>query len=296
MTCAQIAEDPCHEYHLVLNIPSKKPADGQSLQKRIRTFKIRSKLAIGEYEKIQIKLGKLHTCIKAVEQNVKGQIEDNDLRMAKLMSAVYDIDKKTNGTETIEAFEKKMDQMTKDADEQIKMIARLAEIMKQEKFLRLRINLETRRKQRIPTIPLLEQGYWTDLLRPERNHEMFLLHHLVFFILKQHLFNKGPLKPVENPSTLLDVPKTPEFQTPALRKPLQPQASSAMSNISTVPNFTSIPSQITTGKKLILTFQDLGEVHIKPSQTTLYSAFTEKLVIFCKPSARLFKAEISEVT
>ena len=100
MTCGKVAEVSCYDSHIVLNVPSMKPADGQYLQQQIENCKTKFASAIHKHQNIQTKFRKLYCCIKAFEQDCQGRMEENALRFAELILVLDNIDKKADGIET----------------------------------------------------------------------------------------------------------------------------------------------------------------------------------------------------
>ena len=138
------------------------------------------------------------------------KMEDNELKLAQLMSAMEALEKRVTKSDTFDSFKIKTEKAVQESKEEVSQIAEILKTAELESKIRLQIRLESAENKEIPTFHTLEKGYTRNLglnrhenhveqksvtsQRPTRSPELYLLPHLVFSVLKHKNIAYLPVK------------------------------------------------------------------------------------------------------
>ena len=161
---------------------------------------------MGKRQEIKMKLHKVLGCLKAVEEGIKEQLDENNQRLQQLRVNLKSLDRKSNNTETFNSLRNKIEKTMQDTEEELRQLTQLLEDNETENRIRVQILLKTAEDQKIPACTQFEEGFYKSTdpdsnMRTPYNLETFLLSHLIFSVLRRQNFQ---LKPPSEEETMED--------------------------------------------------------------------------------------------
>ena len=132
---------------------------------------------------------------------VQSQNEENDLRLAELMSALDSADKKSGPSETFQSIKSRIVASNTEKGKELLMLNDDLHVLEKEKNLRMRIQLEKPDKQKVATLPLFENGFCKsgDGVDAVDRQDVILLSSVVFSVLRRKSVALEPQTPAGTP-------------------------------------------------------------------------------------------------
>ena len=104
-----------------------------------------------------MKLHKVLGCLKAVEEGIKEQLDENNQRLQQLRVNLKSLDRKSNNTETFNSLRNKIEKTMQDTEEELRQLTQLLEDNETENRIRVQILLKTAEDQRYQLAPNLKK-------------------------------------------------------------------------------------------------------------------------------------------
>ena len=179
-TCSLAAKLSCLDAHNTIDVPSNKIEDTKRLQESLATCKQKLNNNIQRLQVAQKRLETLQRCVDSINKGINEQLEDNDLKIAHLMSSLDNVERRAIN---LSALKNKIDEAMKKSDEHFDSETQIFKDEEKTNNIRVRVYLEDADNRKIPTTPQLEHGFSAADCGQDR--ELLLLSHLVFSILKK---------------------------------------------------------------------------------------------------------------
>ena len=187
LTCAALISPKCQKEHTTVFIDSGKIAEAEELQSLMDSYKSNLVEAIAKREDIDKDLNVLLCSIEKIVEELKGDIETNEIEIAVLASMLTDVENQHSLEVSVQSLKKKLQTEV----EVSKNSLRLANDAMIRNFLRVRIDLRNTANESVPVCARFANGiqYAKNEIknRPGLRSKLNLINHLVVSVNREEL-------------------------------------------------------------------------------------------------------------
>ena len=187
LTCAALISPKCQKEHTTVFIDSGKIAEAEALQSLMDSYKSNLVEAIAKREDIDKDLNGLLCSIEKIVEELKGDIETNEIEIAVLASMLTEVENQHGLEVSVQSLKEKLQTEV----EVSKNSLRLANDAMILNFLRVRIDLRNTANESVPVCARFANGiqYAKNEIknRPGLRSKLNLINHLVVSVNREEL-------------------------------------------------------------------------------------------------------------
>ena len=323
LTCGKLAKLTCcyeNPLHSLVCVGDATFQDAQDLQLLIKEIPLKKNSAIEQRNKVDLQLKTMLKSLKEAEDGIRELISKNDIQLHTALSLDKEFGFMSNKDTSIQSLKDKMQKLNAAYKESKAFSRTVLEEFELQRKIRVVINLKNVDGETIPTIPLFEEGFFSNSADGAENFnsltdvKLMVLSHQIFEILKLgnvSLNVKSP-RPLSLASCLSvsdflvklkpEIPDQVETESFTLKDPAPLSYSQVVNLRKPEPALTTIekklfplpPASVTHFSLRFYEKRLLGDVAIRACMPA-HSKFLQEMALYCN-RPREISRKITKVT
>lgn len=193
ITCGMLAKLTCYyknPLHSLVSIGNASYEDAQDLQLLIKEMPLNKSCAIEQRKQVDVQLKSVLKSLKEAEDGIRELIAKNDIHLHAALTLDKDFGYMLGKDFSIPSLKEKMKKLTIAYKESMAFSQKMLDEHEMQKKIRVVINLKNPDGEAVPTIPLFEEGFFsnfpegTETLSSLTDSKLMVLSHQIFEILK----------------------------------------------------------------------------------------------------------------